>query len=197
MAPVVLLGVGFIISATALFAGVYFLGREVGIARIGLEIRLWVAAGLCAMLCLIDIRVVRRRRLCSIGRQRQTPKPLIERFGYHVGAFLWGLDTGLAVTTIRMVALTWAGLVLSLADIAPWWSGLAYGFGFTAPLTVAILGPRWRQSDGDATSDPGWIPRALMRRRLSLQTTCLIVLIILTALIIIDAVELAGAATSS
>jgi hypothetical protein len=175
--PVLLLALGFNLSATAIFAGVHALGEALRTDQIVEPVRYGLGATTCSILLAIDlISIVKRRQQCAIGLQRQTPKNLIFRFGSRIGPLLWGLDTGLAVTTIRMAALTWAAFALTALGLGPWWSGLAYGLGFSVPLSVAVLGPQWRAGTGPA-SDPQWIPRLLMRGRHMLRLACLIVLL--------------------
>ncbi len=122
--------------------------------------------------------------------RRQTPKNLIYRYGNQVGALLWGLDTGLAVTTFRVSAATWAVLALTLLNLAPWWLGAVYAAGFCLPLALATLGPRWRPDEPDGTPrEPQWISDALLRRRWVAQVGCLAALAGVTYALVASAVR--------
>jgi hypothetical protein len=175
--PVLLLALGFNLSAIAMFSVVHVLGEALRTGQIVEPVRYGLGAGICAILLAVDlVGILKRRQQCALGLQRQTPKNLVFRLGSWVGPLLWGLDTGLAVTTIRMAALTWAAVALTALSLGPWWSGIAYGLGFSVPLTIAVLGPRWRGGTGPA-SDPQWIPRLLMRGRHVLRLICVVVLL--------------------
>jgi len=166
----------------------HLLASWLGVDRVPPRARLLLAAGACALFCLLDVAVVRRRRMCSVGIRRQTPKNFVFRFGDYLGSLFWGLDTGLAVTTFRTTALTWASLALLPLHILPWWSGLAYGLGFSLPCVAAILGPRWRPPAPDGWSpEPQWIPKALMRGRHKVQIAAVAILLLTTMLLAITA----------
>lgn len=178
--PVILLAIGFNVSATATFAAAHSLNRSLVVDLVTGWTRYGLASAICAVLFAVDfLIIVRGGRRCSIGAQRQTPKSLIRQFGTRVGPLMWGLDTGLAVTTIRMASVTWAALALALLGLVPWWFGLTYGLSFSVPLIVAVLVPRWRAGAGPA-HDPQWIPRQLMRRQRVVQTACTALLLVAT-----------------
>ena len=78
-----------------------------------------------------------------------------------MAAAVWGLDTGLAVTTFRVTAATWAVLVAVLTGMAPWWIGASYALAFVLPLTALM------RSSG-LTRNPGG-PGNLFKARPALQ----------------------------
>ncbi|QKW34523.1 hypothetical protein HUT06_11205 [Actinomadura sp. NAK00032] len=88
--------------------------------------------------------------------RRQTPQQYFYRLGPTRGAFLWGLDTGLVVTTFRVTSLTWAALAVTLLGLVPWWAGVAYAAGFVLPSAVFVLlvPPR---SDPLGPPEPVWL----------------------------------------
>ncbi|MBO2459000.1 hypothetical protein [Actinomadura violacea] len=88
--------------------------------------------------------------------RRQTPQAYFYRLGPARGAFLWGLDTGLVVTTFRVTSLTWGALAVTVLGLVPWWAGVAYAAGFLVPSAVLILlvPPR---TGGDGPPEPVWL----------------------------------------
>jgi hypothetical protein len=175
--PVVLLGVGFLLSATTVFLAVRLVGGVSGAGNAGAAAHPAIAAALCAVFFAVDVWVLARGRQFSIGLPRQTPKMITYRRGAMLGAFVWGLDTGTAVSTFRVSATTWAALGLTVLGIAPPLTGLAYGVGFAVPLAVAVLVPRWRPDDDDGTRyEPRWIPRMLQLHVRTVQLAGLVTL---------------------
>jgi hypothetical protein len=180
-APVWYLTVGFLLSSVTVLAVAHAVAEASGTPHLPGPVRQALALGGCVACCLVDLGVVRRRRACSIGPHRQTGKNLLFRYGPRLGPFLWGLDTGLAVTTFRMTTLTWAAIGLSLLGLAPWWVGVAYGVGFSAPLGWAVLVPKWREPE------PVRIVRILVRCRWTAQAGALVVLLSSTAALLVAA----------
>lgn len=137
----------------------FALGRGVGellnVTALSGETRLAVATTTLFALAALDLYSVRKKRYCPLGWRRQTPRHLVRHFRITAVASIWGFDTGLAVTTFRVAAVTWAALLLSALGFAPWWSGLAYGAAFTLPFLLLL----WRRQLGDAArqvvADPG------------------------------------------
>ncbi|NJC83275.1 hypothetical protein [Planosporangium mesophilum] len=169
---------GFLLSSFAVFALATGVGRAVGAPLIPETGRAVAVALIGVVLCAYDIAALRGGKLCRLSWRRQTPKNWIYRYGSRRGPFLWGLDTGLAVTTFRVSAATWALLALCAGQFAPWWVGLAFGGGFAAAQVGAIVVPRWRPARPDGTAqEPTWIVRALMRGRPVGQLASLAVLV--------------------
>lgn len=98
-----------------------------------------IAAAALIVLALFDIAAIPRKSHCALGLSRQTPKTFAYRFGAIATAAAWGFDTGLAVTTFRVAAMTWAALLLVLLGFASWSTGLAYGVAFAVPLVVLLF----------------------------------------------------------
>jgi len=120
----------------------------------------------CIAPVVLDIVALRRRTLCPVGFRRQTPKNVVLSYGDTKGALIWGLDTGLAITTFRVSAVTWALLALGLLGVAPWWQGLGYAAGFCLPIAAAILlVPRRPDHPSGTAREPQWISRLLTRYR--------------------------------
>src|SRR5947209_5501050 len=119
--PVWCLTAGFLLSSVTLFAILYAVAQVSGVEHVASSVRAALAIGQCTLWCVVDLWVTHRRRACSVGPRRQTGKNFVYRYGARLGAFMWGLDTGLAVTTFRMVSLTWAVVGLSLLGLTPWW----------------------------------------------------------------------------
>ena len=95
---------------------------------------------------------------------------MLYRFGSW-GAFLWGIDTGTAVTTFRVSVATWAAFALAFLHVLPFWSGLIYGAAFFIPLVIVIALPVG--SRNSAIYATGSIVRSLTQRgRLSGSAEC-------------------------
>ena len=74
----------------------------------------------------------------AIGPHRQTPQSLGRR---PVGILLWGIDTGIPITTIRITPLPLAGILMVLLGYGKWWIGLSYVAGFIGSLMLATTWP--------------------------------------------------------
>lgn len=134
--PVAALGAGFGVSALAVYAAVATVGSLLrGGGRPGTG-GLLVAAVVVAVLAVVDTHVL---GLHAPMWRRQTPRELHFALGPTRGALVWGLDTGLVVTTFRVTSLSWTALTLSFLGLLPWWAGLAYAAGFILPSAVLIL----------------------------------------------------------
>lgn len=125
---------GFMISATAVFALVAYVGDAIALGRS-------FVAGVLVATILVLLAAVEilpfpiRRSVC----RRQTPKVLVSRYHRSVGGFLWGLDTGTVVSTYRVSVASWATLVLCATGRGGPWIGMFYGLGFCVPLAVVLL----------------------------------------------------------
>jgi hypothetical protein len=173
--PTGTLCLGFTASAVIVLALASFVGLAFGVRLIPVQVRLWAALLWCAALVVVDIAALRRRTMCRISFRRQTPKNLVFRYGDTKGALIWGLDTGLAVTTFRVSAATWALLGLGLVNVVPWWQGAAYGLSFCLPIAAAILlVPRRPDRPDGSPREPHWISTLLTSSRRLVQTGALL-----------------------
>ncbi len=146
----------FVVAALLVFGLAAGLGALAGTPDMAWPWRHGLAAVLLALLAMVDIVSLRRARYCLVGLARQTPRSMMFRYNFLVTAAIWGFDTGLAVTTIRVAALTWAALLLAALGLAPWWIGLGYALGFAVPLVGLIcLHPMGRAAMAAGPVDPG------------------------------------------
>ncbi|MEU6035896.1 hypothetical protein ABZ801_10840 [Actinomadura sp. NPDC047616] len=112
-----------------------------------------MAVGVLAVCLIIDTGIFGLR---TPMLRRQTPQQYFFRYGAARGALLWGLDTGLVVTTFRVTSLTWASLTVTLLGLVPWWAGIAYAAGFVLPSAVFVLVVP-RSSDPENAPEPVWL----------------------------------------
>lgn len=138
MRVMTIFGAAFVAGAVVIFTLVSLAGATVRITALPLEWRLGAAAACLAVLASIDVLSARKKRYCLLGTRRQTPQRLMYSHPLMTVAAVWGFDTGLAITTFRIAALTWAALILTLLGFASWWSGLAYGLAFVVPLLILL-----------------------------------------------------------
>src|SRR4051794_3691194 len=131
-------GASFIAGAVVIFTVASFAGEATRLASLPFAWRLRVAAVCLLALASIDIVSARKSRYCLLGMRRQTPQRLMYSHPFAPVAAFWGFDTGLAVTTFRVAAITWAALVFALLGFTSWRSGVAYGVAFVAPLSVLL-----------------------------------------------------------
>lgn len=130
--------VAFIGAATLVFAAASLAGAGVR-ALVPAPWRVVAAAALLLLFAIVDVLSLRARSYCVVGMKRQARQALIRKYNMDVVAAVWGFDTGIAVTTFRVSAVTWAAFALSFLGFAPWWSGAAYGVAFTVPMLVLLL----------------------------------------------------------
>jgi len=159
-------GASFIAGAVVIFAMASIAGDVTRLATLPVGWRLRGAAVCLLMLASIDVISARKNRYCLLGARRQTPQRLLYSHPIASVAAVWGFDTGLAVTTFRVAAITWAALALAMFGFTSWWSGLAYGVAFVAPVSIAL----YRKTDG------AYLQRLLQRRK-PLQFASAIVLL--------------------
>jgi hypothetical protein len=146
----------FLAGAALTFFLVFLLGDTVQVQSLPLSLRRCVAAAGLVTLALVDVWARCNRTYCPIRWNRQTPRWLQRYHSMFVVASLWGFDTGLAVTTIRVAAVTWGAILLTLLGLSGWQTGLAYGLAFTIPITILMWTHRaGRLSDAQMPVDPG------------------------------------------
>lgn len=162
--PVLLLALGFTVSAVTVYALLSLVGSALlGDWRGGRGA--WLLGG-SVLGALFAVDLVRRNVPGAVGPSwgRQTPKSYLDRYRTEVAAVLWGLDAGLVVTTFRITSLSWGALVLAILGLVPWWAGVAYALGFALPLVVATLVvPRRTDPTGRTDPEPAWVIDGLFR----------------------------------
>jgi hypothetical protein len=158
----------FLASSIAIFALVFLIGTTARVTELPMAWRQGIASlGLLA-LALIDILAVKKGIYCPIGWRRQTPKSLMRRYSIPVVLAAWGLDTGLAITTFRVAAVTWGAFLVAFLCLSEWWIGIGYGLGFVVPFTILVWTHRvGRMSISEAPDDPGL--EALLDKRPAMQ----------------------------
>lgn len=154
----------FVAAATLVFAAASFAGGWVRALAPAPRL-VAAAAGLLLLLAVVDVLSLRARGYCLLGVKRQARQALIRKYSVPVVAAIWGFDTGLAVTTFRVSAVTWAAFVLAFLGFAPWWIGAVYGISLAVPMLVLLL----------KTTTAEGLQRQLARRRL-IQTASAIAL---------------------
>lgn len=148
-----MLAVGFSASALSTTALFHAVGAGIlGGLHLGTDVRLATACVVLLACLLLDSG---KLGLATPMWRRQTPQRLFYMFGANKGALLWGLDTGMMVTTYRVNSLSWAVLALSFLGVLPWWSGAGYAAGFVIPSAISILLIRPRTGPG--VSEPHWV----------------------------------------
>lgn len=146
----------FLVGAATIFFLFFVIGNSVHVQECPVSIRRSVAAVGLAVLAPLDLWGRRNGTYCLIGWTRQTPRTLWRRRSMLVAASIWGFDTGLAITTIRVTAATWGAVLLTVLGLSGWQTGMAYGFTFTIPITILM----WTHRAGcnaksQEPSDPG------------------------------------------
>jgi hypothetical protein len=144
---------GFLAGAGIIFAAAFLLGFALQLHELPLALRRSIAASGLVVLAVTDLWARRHGAYCPVGPRRQTPRGLRSRHSMLVVAPIWGFDTGLAVTTFRVAAATWGAMLLTTLGLAGWQTGLAYGLGFTVPVTFLM----WTHRSGRMaiTGEPG------------------------------------------
>lgn len=146
--------------------------RETIDARVALSIVV------VALLLIADLGRVWLGRTTSFGPNRQTPYRLQHRG--HAGIALWGLDTGVPITTVRSTAWPMIGVALLLGGFGRWWYGLLYCAGVSLGLLSAIRNP--------ANDDGRIVIRRLLTRGARLRTGPLMVLPQAAVLVVLGAI---------
>lgn len=129
--------IAFLSGAIVIFSLAALAGTR--IAAMPLDWRIAAATVSLLALALVDVLSLRRKTYCLLGMRRQARQTLAHRRRVETVAAVWGFDTGLAVTTFRVGAVTWGALVLTVLGFTSWWSGVVYAIAFTLPLLVFLL----------------------------------------------------------
>jgi hypothetical protein len=161
-------GIAFMAGALVTFGGACVLGGLVGLTGLDDGWRHGVAAAALVVLAVVDVSAIRRAAYCPLGWRRQTPKGFARRHSPTTTAAVWGLDSGLAVTTFRVAAVTWGAILLVAFGLVPWWVGIAYGAGFVIPLSILVCTHRvGRVASSPDPADSGL--EAMLGRRSTVQ----------------------------
>lgn len=180
----VVFGLAFIFGAVVIFGFTSLIGVAIQAMGMPLEWRaIFAAVGLIA-LSLIDLFAIKKKWYCPLGMHRQTPKSLIRKYPATTVAAVWGFDTGLAVTTFRVAAISWGALVMVSLGLSPWWIGFGYGIGFILPLIIIMwtLTPDTESEGQDAFVS--WLERLLEKCSFVQLGSAMLLLIAGTVLLI-------------
>lgn len=148
--------VSFLSGALIVFGLVGAIGMMFVTAGVPRPWRAGIAGAGLVTLAVMDLVTIQRKAYCPIGWRRQTPRVLLRRHPVRTVAALWGFDTGLGVTTIRVAAITWGALLLAALGLSPLWAGVGYAVGFIGPFLLLLWRHRvGRASRATAPTDPG------------------------------------------
>jgi hypothetical protein len=175
----------FLAGAVAIFGLCFLLGVTVHMPGLPLGLRRGLAAAGLVSLALMDLWARRHRTYCPLRWHRQTPRGLRFRHSMFVVASMWGFDTGVAITTIRVTGATWGAILLTLLGLAGWQTGIAYGLAFVVPITLLMWTHRLgRIADAQMPGDAGLAK--LLQRRFVWQTTSAVMLLAGGALLVCE-----------
>jgi len=147
----VLFAAAFLVGAVSIFCLLFLLGVTVQVQQLPLSLRRGVAAAGLVTLASLDVWARTHGTYCPMRWHRQTPRRLRYHHSMFVVASIWGFDTGLAITTIRVAAATWGAILLTLLSLSGWQTGIAYGLAFTIPITILM----WTHRAGRCSQEPG------------------------------------------
>lgn len=159
----------FTAGSVVIFGVASLAGSALRVDELPLQWRVGSTAAGLAAFAVIDLITIRQRSYCLLSWRRQTPQSLRFRYGVTTTVAIWGFDTGLAVTTFRVTALTWAALLLTVLRLTSWQIGFAYAFAFVIPL-IAILNGR------SAASHSSALLESLLHKKIVLQWISIITL---------------------
>lgn len=174
----------FLLGAIVIFGIASLAGASLRVGDLSLERRLEFAAAGLVVLALVDLLALKRGRYCPLGLLRQTPKSLMRRYAATIVVAAWGFDTGLAVTTIRVAAITWGALVMTGLGLSSWWIGLGYAFGFVVPLLILLL-TQTPDHLSNAQTSFGFRMEGLLKKRAIVQSGSAGVLLVAGAVLLV------------
>lgn len=149
---IAIFSVAFVLGAVLIFGLTSLTGTLLNVASLPVTVRIGILISLLTGLAVIDLFSIRKKSFCALGWRRQTPKTLNRKYRMTTVAAIWGFDTGLAVTTFRVGAITWGALIMAGLGFAPWWIGFGYGVAFVLPLVALLLLPDSRSKAGSPGS---------------------------------------------
>ncbi len=91
------------------------------------------------LLAALDVWRILTGRFGSTGLIRQTPRRVVS--SSVPGVVVWGLDTGLPVTTVRASALPFLGIAGVAVGFGEPWFGLLYAGGFLGAVGWLAIRP--------------------------------------------------------
>lgn len=129
---------GFSISAFGSFFVFHLLADSFIITSFEITTRGLLLIGFMTSLAIAEIVRFVLGKPFSIGIHRQTPRSWGHRL---TGPLLWGIDTGISITTIRITPLSFAGILMVILGYGNKWIGLWYAAGFIGSLILATTWP--------------------------------------------------------
>lgn len=152
--PALALALGYVISATAVFALVSKLGELLLAGERAGEVARLVVAVAIVVLVICDAGLF---GLSTPMLKRQTPKNFMGRFGTAQATLLWGLDAGTSMSTYRVTSASLVSFVMTFFGVMPWWTGALLAAGFVIPeLVFDLVLPRRPVVDG-IDPEPMWV----------------------------------------
>lgn len=143
---------GFMLASFSMFAVANVVGAALrSVVHIPWDLAIVGALIMCAFADLLFPRV----RLSLL--KRQTPRSLPALLPLPIAGFLWGVDTGSVVSTLRSSAASWAALIATFGGWGSWWTGVVYGAAFCLPLVLLIA---TYPADGAPIGAAGWRRRS-------------------------------------
>lgn len=127
---------GFLLSSSTVFGLLNVLGRQLPVRQQNTYVLLVSFASLVALA--LDVYNYRLGKRWSFGVRRQTPRALWYRRDRRKVALMWGLDTGIVVSTFRVTALSWVALLATFLLRPGASSVFIYGVAFVLPQLVQI-----------------------------------------------------------
>lgn len=185
---VTLFAAAFLSGAMVIFGVAALAGAVLRGAGLPLEWRVSFAAASLVGLAFVDVLSIRKDRYCPLGWRRQTPKTLGRRYAPETVAAAWGFDTGLAVTTFRVAAITWGALVMAGLGLSMWWTGVGYGLGFSIPLLLSIS-MQTPDSPSDVRTSLGSRLEGMLGKRAVIQLGSAVLLFSAGAVLLVSLLE--------
>lgn len=186
---VTIFAAAFTAGSLVIFGTAYLVGAAAfRVVSLPSEWRVSCAAVILIALAFVDLLTIKKGRYCLLGWRRQTPKTLGRRYAVLTVVAAWGFDTGLAVTTFRVAAITWGALVMAGLGLSSWLIGFGYGLGFLLPLLISILTQPSDAGSGSQSS-VGLRLQGLLGKRVVVQCVSAVVLFVAGAILLLGLFE--------
>lgn len=137
---------------------------------VGLQVRLWAVAAVCAFFGVADLM----NRTPQVWRQ--VPEDLIDRLPPGSLGLAWGFDLGLLFTTQKAVSLIWVAIAATVLLAPALAAAVIVGTAVAASMAVMAFSLWWRPGAGHPAA---WGRRARQVRRAS--GLAILILFVLTA----------------